>query len=79
MTRSPFDNKYYPNEEDGTIFPSKPLRGLEIHLNKIFQFYTKNYYSETAYSSVYVVALGPENADGFLISILIKNSKPFFK
>ncbi|NCP98584.1 hypothetical protein GW796_11020 [archaeon] len=72
--RSPYDNKYYPNEEDGTIFPLQELRELEIYLNKVFQLYSKNYYGDEALCSVYIVALGKEVKDGFIVVILIKNS-----
>ena len=37
--------------------------------------YTKNYYSDLTYSSVYVVGLGDSYKDGFIVNILIKNRK----
>ena len=69
--RSPNTNKYYPPSED-SVFPSQRLRDFEIKLNKIFNIYTKQYYSQ-AICSVYVWALGESISDGFGVAILIKN------
>ncbi len=77
MIRSHFDNKYYPDEDEGTLFPSPELREFEIYLNKIFLLYTKNYYTDAAYSSVYITQGEDQKEvkDGFLVAILIKNRK----
>lgn len=71
--RCPHNNKYYPPIEDGK-YPSKPLRNLEINLNKMFHQYTYLYYSNSAISSVYVYEVGNKIEDGFIVAILIKNS-----
>jgi capping protein beta len=70
--RSPHSNKYFPEPEDDDIkYPSHELRELEIKLNKIFQIYTRNYYSPNAIISAYVWHLEKNN---FAVSILIRNN-----
>lgn len=72
--RSPFSNKYYPAAEDDAKYPSEPLRGLEVKLNKMFRLYAKSYYSQGALSSVYCWELGDNLKDGYGVSVLIKNN-----
>lgn len=70
--RSPFSNKYYPTTEDAR-YPGKELRELETKFNKIFQAYTRAYYSSAAISSVYIWELGSKIEEGFAVAALVKN------
>ncbi len=72
--RSPISNNYTPEMTDG-ILPSQEIRDLSIKFNKIFQNYTRLYYSDSAISSVYVWGISDQIKDGMVVSILIKNSK----
>jgi capping protein beta len=70
--RSPHSNNYFPHTDDEDLkYPSKELRDLEIKLNKIFQIYTRSYYSPNAIVSVYAWHLEGKN---FAIAVLIRNS-----
>lgn len=71
--RSPHSNKYYPNISNGS-YPSKELRKLEEKLNTIFKLYAKQYYSSTAYVSVYCWDFGEKISNGFGVGVLVKNS-----
>jgi capping protein beta len=70
--RSPNTNKYYPPTDDA-IYPSAEYREFELKLNKMFNLYTKQYYSPTTISSAYVWGLGEEISEGFAVAVLIKN------
>jgi hypothetical protein len=50
------------------------LRDLEVKFNKMFKVYSKQYYSNSAITSSYLTELGEKFEEGFLVSILIKNS-----
>jgi capping protein beta len=71
--RSPHSNKYFPASEsdEDLVVPSKELRDLEVKLNKIFQIYTRNYYSPNAICSVYTWHL---DGDSFAVAVLIRNN-----
>jgi capping protein beta len=70
--RSPHNNKYYPPIEDGR-YPSKPLRELEIKINKMFNQYARAYYSQNTLSSCYCWDIGEKIEDGFAVAVVIKN------
>ena len=72
--RSPLSNQYFPPPEEDAKYPSPKLRQLEEKMNKMFQMYTKAYYSSTAISSVYCWDIGETPQEGFGVAVLIKNS-----
>ncbi len=55
------------------------LRELEVKFNKIFKVYSKQYYSPSAVTSAYLTELGEKLEEGFLVTILVKNSYISFK
>lgn len=71
--RSPLSNKYFP-ELKGPTYPSESMRNLEIKFNKMFQNYSRVYYSPAALSSVYLWELGESLEEGFAVAVLIKNN-----
>lgn len=68
--RSPFSNKYFPEEEveEAGQLPPDHLRKLEIEANAVFQIYTQLYY-DNALCSVYFWEV---NEDSFAACVLIK-------
>jgi capping protein beta len=70
--RSPISNKYYPHSEDA-VYPSSEYKEFELKLNKMFNLYTKQYYSPNTISSAYVWGLGQNVSEGFAVAVLIKN------
>jgi len=71
--RSPISNKYWPALSDGRK-PGNELRELEIKFNKMFPHYAKNYYGNQAICSVFLTEIGEKIEEGFIATILIKNS-----
>lgn len=60
--RSPWSNEYVPPlESESGIFPSEPLRKLEIDLNEAFSIYRQMYYEGASLTSVYLWSLDNDN------------------
>lgn len=56
--RSPWSNEYVPSLGLGSgIFPSEPLRKLEIDLNEAFSIYRQMYYEGSSLTSAYLWSL----------------------
>jgi capping protein beta len=70
--RSPHNNQYYPQTVDAK-YPTKQLRDLEVKMNKMFNLYATQYYSNNSISSVYLYEVGNRIQEGFIVAILIKN------
>ena len=68
--RSPWSNKYYPEQVEGN-FPNERLRQLEIEANQAFDQYREMYF-EGGTSSVYL--WDQDGTQGFAGVILIKNN-----
>lgn len=52
--RSPYNNQYYPVNDEEAPFPSSTLRQLETKANESFDIYKDLYYENSGVSSVYL-------------------------
>ncbi|GMF82111.1 unnamed protein product [[Candida] boidinii] len=78
--RSPWSDRYFPEEESGALHPGKVLRQMEMFANESFDIYRGLYY-EGGISSVYLWDTNEDDADidesgkvGFAGVALLKKS-----
>jgi len=68
--RSPWTSEYFPPMEDG-FQPNPKLRALEVHANKLFDVYRKQYFEDGSHSSAYFFETNEKNDKGFGACFLI--------